>query len=245
MNPANIKNPQLSSLLRIKMRPDELREELGKTLDSSFTSLRTTVEELFQRLVAEYEQNNKRAKKQISNLKSQVEELNEQLRKHEELKKEYQGSLRQAEALRTELDHVADLLLQKENEIESLKSQNEDLQANLAQVESQMDHITSQLEHISKQYEDLTLERGKEIDALKMLDIYLILLEKVYSANPHTRILVVAHGEKQEWTIKELARATGIEPLAVRRALFELRNAGLFSYDENSGKARLLKRIWQ
>ncbi len=227
------------------MKPDKLSEELDKTLDASFASLRTSVENIFQKLVTRYEQENKRAKKQISNLKSQIETLNRKLTEQEELKKEYNASLKQADALRVEIEQAADLLLQKDNEIESLKSQNEELQISLSQVKSQMDHITSQLEHISKQYEDLTMERGKEIDALKMLDIYLVLLEKVYSANPHTRILVVAHGEKQEWTIKELARATGIEPLAVRRALFELRNAGLFSYDENSGKARLLKRIWQ
>ncbi len=227
------------------MKPDKYNEELAKTLDSTFASLKADVGEIFEKLVAHYEGENARFKSQITDVNAQLEKLKTQLKKHEQLKESYDKSLRQAEALRLELDHVADLLLQKDNEIDSLKSENEDLQTNLAQVKSQMNHITSQLEHISKQYEDLTMERGKQIDALKMLDIYLVLLEKVYSANPHTRILVVAHGEKQEWTIKELARATGIEPLAVRRALFELRNAGLFSYDENSGKARLLKRIWQ
>ena len=42
----------------------------------------------------------------------------------------------------------------------------------------------------------------------------------------------------------ELSKATGILPAATLRAIFELRNNGLITYDENNETTKLVRRLW-
>jgi hypothetical protein len=45
-------------------------------------------------------------------------------------------------------------------------------------------------------------------------------------------------------TKSELSKASGIQPAATLRAIFELRNNGLVTYDENNEETKLVRRLF-
>ena len=220
-------------------------DTLARELLSIFSDLEKDMEAKIENLKQQLSVKNEEIasfETEIKALKEDGERKDKQLLEKDEEIKEYKEQL---DGLRQEINLASDLIIEKDEEISNLKKEKERLKSELDKSNEVLNKITSQLEEVSKQYQDLSKKKDQQLDALRLLDVYIVLLEKVFNSAPHVRILFVAHGEKEEWTIPELAKATGIEPLAVRRAIFELRNAGLFSYDENTGKARLLVRLWK
>lgn len=76
------------------------------------------------------------------------------------------------------------------------------------------------------------------------LRIYVTLLDKIYAAMPHFRILYLLHGQKEEIHRDTIKDATGISGAMVMRSLHELRKAHLVDYDDETGKARLIERFF-
>jgi Mn-dependent DtxR family transcriptional regulator len=68
-------------------------------------------------------------------------------------------------------------------------------------------------------------------------------MEEIYQTKPHVRIIYVLHGDREEMNRKDIAAATGIGGAIVLNALYELDKAKIIKYDENTGMAKLVKRI--
>ena len=76
-----------------------------------------------------------------------------------------------------------------------------------------------------------------------MSAIYITLIETVFYGKPHARILYTLHDVKTAIPRKNLVSSTGIQPAAVLKAVHDLANADLISYDDETQEAKLTKDI--
>jgi len=77
-----------------------------------------------------------------------------------------------------------------------------------------------------------------------LLSIYTVLLEKIFQGQPHFRILMTLHGDREEMTREEIKKTTGIEGAMVLRAVQELDKVELVNYDIDTNMAKLKKRLF-
>ncbi|MFX1416179.1 MAG: hypothetical protein ACFFC0_05165 [Promethearchaeota archaeon] len=127
----------------------------------------------------------------------------------------------------------------KDEEIETLRKERDDLQA-------EMDEITGKLERVSELYRETAAEKDKlqeKVDVSDLLAIYIVLIENIFGGKPHARVLYTLHNTKTAITRKNIESSTGIMPTAVIKAIHDLRNADLVSYDEESQEVKLIKEI--
>jgi len=81
-------------------------------------------------------------------------------------------------------------------------------------------------------------------DMRATLSIYRVLLEEIYSSQPHFKVLFLLHGATDEMTIDQLKGASGIGGVAILRAVHELNRAELITFDEDTHIVKLLKRFF-
>ena len=92
-------------------------------------------------------------------------------------------------------------------------------------------------------YQEISKEKTEVKNISNLLKIYVTLLEEVFYGRPHARILWLLHETKETMTREELNKTLGFQPAVILRAIQELRNAGLVSYNEDTGEVVLKKRI--
>jgi chromosome segregation ATPase len=108
----------------------------------------------------------------------------------------------------------------------------------------QLEKVEEQLSGLRKMYEDLTQERAKDIEIEELLAIYTVLFEKVFAADPHTKILILLQGvDKEVWTRDELVKTTNFTPAAIIKALHDLRNNDIVELDESANEVKLIQRV--
>ena len=77
-----------------------------------------------------------------------------------------------------------------------------------------------------------------------LLSIFRVLVEKIWQGQPHYRILMTLHGEKETLTRDELKSTTGIGGAYILRAVQELANVDLVDHDIDSGTVTLRTRLY-
>ncbi|MHA1932391.1 MAG: hypothetical protein ACW96X_07605 [Promethearchaeota archaeon] len=77
-----------------------------------------------------------------------------------------------------------------------------------------------------------------------LLSIYTVLVSEIWQGQPHYRILLTLHGEQEEMTREQIKVTTGIGGAFVLRSIQELAKVGLVDYDMDTGKAKLIKRLF-
>ncbi len=77
-----------------------------------------------------------------------------------------------------------------------------------------------------------------------LLSIYTVLVSEIWQGQPHYRILMTLHGEKEEMTRDQIKTTTGIEGAFVLHSVQELAKAGLVEYDMDTSKVKLKKRLF-
>ncbi len=93
-------------------------------------------------------------------------------------------------------------------------------------------------------YEEMTQERSKDLEIQELLAIYTVLFEKVFAANPHTKILLLLQGvDKEIWTRDELVKTTNFTPAAIIKALHDLRNNDIVELDESATEVKLIQKM--
>ena len=78
-----------------------------------------------------------------------------------------------------------------------------------------------------------------------LLSIYSVLVSEIWQGQPHYRVLMTLHGEKEKMTREELKNTTGIGGAFVLRAVHELAKVDLVEYNEDEGTVRLKKRLFE
>lgn len=129
------------------------------------------------------------------------------------------------------------------SEYTKLKADHEDLQGKYKEAKSKLDHIEGQLEETVGRLESMSKTTSKGVDAMQLLDVYLVLMEQVFESGPHVRLLLMLHGDSEQFTLNDLTTASGISAIQVRQALFELRNANVLDFDDETQIVKLKQRF--
>ena len=173
-------------------------------------------------------------------LSSEAEELRTARREAEEKAWAAEESVK---TLQSDLDTYK----QEKEELEKSKAEAvSDIERERDELKAEMNQITSQLERVSELYREASAEKDKlqeKVDVSDLLAIYITLLETVFYGKPHARILYTLHDVGKSITRRNLASSTGIQPAAVLKAIHDLKNADLISYDEDSQETALIKDI--
>lgn len=77
-----------------------------------------------------------------------------------------------------------------------------------------------------------------------LLSIYTVLVSEIWEGQPHYRILLTLHGDKEEMTRDEIKTTTGIGGAFVLRSVQELAKVGLVEYDMDTGTVKLKERLF-
>ncbi|NVM38045.1 MAG: hypothetical protein HWN81_20795, partial [Candidatus Lokiarchaeota archaeon] len=77
-----------------------------------------------------------------------------------------------------------------------------------------------------------------------LLSIYSVLVSEIWQGQPHYRILMTLHGEKEEMTRDQIKNTTGIGGAFVLHSVQELAKVGLVEYDMDTNTVKLIKRLF-
>lgn len=119
--------------------------------------------------------------------------------------------------------------------------------------------LTDEQARLLKEYESLKVELTKLAKASEeaeesefnfervkaLLSIYAVLIEDIWQGQPHYRILLTLHGEKEEMTREEIKNTTGIGGAFVLRAVQELANVDLLEYNDETSTVKLKRRLFK
>ncbi len=219
------------------------REEMIKTVDTLKESIIKLIDDK-ERIEGEAEtaRNARReAEEKAWAAEEQVKKLTEEL---EGKKKELEEVNNKLKTLETENAELKDKL---ENIESTRDAQIKELVAERDSLKAEMDEITEKLSKISELYRETAAEKEKlkeKVDVSDLLSIYITLIENVFGGKPHARVLYTLHNTGTAITRKNIETSTGIMATAVIKAIHDLRNAGLVSYDEESQEVRLIKDIF-
>ena len=155
------------------------------------------------------------------------ETVQEALRKIEKYISELEIKLRNKDI---EIENVRNEVVKKDGEKESAAER-------LRQMEEEMVKLSSV-------YEELKNRKDIDINIQEVMRLYVILTEQVLDGSAHIKLLTLLHGSKQIMTRNELSKASGIQPAATLRAIFDLRNNGLVDYNENKEEVKLIRRLF-
>ncbi|MGY5875162.1 MAG: hypothetical protein RTU30_05410 [Candidatus Thorarchaeota archaeon] len=198
----------------------------------------------------------------VERLETEAEELREARRESEEKSwaseeenKKLTTKLEKTETAKdaalaqvTELDTELDSLKQQAADVESSKTEAvQTLVKERDELKAEMDEITGKLTRVSELYRETSAEKEKlqeKVDVSDLLSIYIMLIETLFYGKPHARILYMLHNTKTPITRKNIAQSSGIQPMVVQKAIFDLVNADLVTYDEGSQEAALKKAIF-
>ena len=118
--------------------------------------------------------------------------------------------------------------------------------------------LTEEQSRLLKEYEKVKIELSKfaklaeeaesqDLDFERitaLLSIFRVLVEKIWQGQPHYRILMTLHGEKETMSREELKNSTGIGGAYILRAVQELANVDLVDHDIDSGTVTLIQRLY-
>lgn len=146
--------------------------------------------------------------------------------------------------LKSKLKEIENKFTKLKTEYETKDQSIEEALKEANQYKVKFESVEDQMKGLRKMYEEMAQERAEDIDIQDLLAIYTVLFEKVFAANPHTKILLLLQGvDKEEWTRDELVKTTGFTPAAIIRSLHDLRNSGIVETDDSATKVKLIKKL--
>ena len=143
-----------------------------------------------------------------------------------------------------------------EQQKQILEDQKIDLEKKAKKQAKEISGLNQEQIHLLQEYEGLKEELEKftrmasgdgEIkieDMRATLAIYRVLLEEIYSSQPHFKVLFLLHGDADEMSIDHLKGASGIGGAMILRACHELHRANLIKFDEDAHMAKLEMRFF-
>ncbi len=155
------------------------------------------------------------------------------------------------EKVQTAFKNIEDYITQlesklkaNEEELATLKGASKKLENERTSAADRLKKMEQDMIELSSVYEELKGQKDVEINLHEVMKLYVILTEQVLDGSSHIKILILLHGAKLNMTKTELSKASGIQPAATLRTIFDLRNNGLISYDENNETVTLIQRLF-
>lgn len=146
-----------------------------------------------------------------------------------------------------------------EREKQLLETEKLKLEKEKDEKEQKIGELTSEQLRLLDEYKNLKIELKKfmkiaqdqeesefNFERIKaLLSITMLLIQEIWQGQPHYRILLTLHGEREEMTREQLKNTTGISGAMVLRAIHELVKIDLVEYDEERSIVKLKKRLFE
>ena len=145
-------------------------------------------------------------------------------------------------------DYISELetkLAKKDQEVSKAKETASNMNSAKTSAAEKLKKMEDEIAELSSVYEELRGRKDVEIDIQEVMRLYVILTEQVLDGSSHIKLLTLLHGAKQNMTKNELSKASGIQPAATLRAIFDLRNNGLLTYNEENETVKLIRRLFE
>lgn len=159
------------------------------------------------------------------------------------------------EAEKIQLEQVKAKL---EKDKQTLEEETKKLELEKQERDQKIGTMTEEQKRLLKEYEKVKIELSKfaklaeeaeshELDFERitaLLSIFRVLVEKIWQGQPHYRILMTLHGDKETMTREELKNTTGIGGAYILRAVQELANVELVDHDIDTSEVTLRQRLY-
>ncbi len=148
---------------------------------------------------------------------------------------------------------------QLEEDKKALEEATKKLEQEKAERDQRIGSLTEEQQRLLKEYESLKVELTKiakvaeqaeesefNFERIKaLLSIYAVLIDEIWQGQPHYRILLSLHGEREQMTRDDIKMTTGISGVMVLRAIHELANIDLVDFDEDTDVVKLKRRLFE
>ena len=162
---------------------------------------------------------------------------------YEQKKHEIEQLMTKHESLLSTISNLQEETDSTRKQTDLLKTDLENMSEDKKLIEKERNYLSQELARVGTLFEELTGKQAKEEDLQDILNIYLTLMEKVFSGRVHFKVLSIMHGEKKIWKRKELVTSSGFSEIIIRTVLGELARANLIVYDEEQATGKLVRRI--
>ncbi|MFW9938730.1 MAG: hypothetical protein ACFFD5_13865 [Candidatus Thorarchaeota archaeon] len=156
---------------------------------------------------------------------------------------------------KAQLSHDKELLEREKLQLEVAKNK---LEQETQEKEQKIGELTGEQMKLLDEYKNLKIELKKfakmvqdqeeseyDFDRIKaLLSITMLLIQEIWQGQPHYRILLTLHGDKEEMTREQIKNTTGISGAMVLRAVHELANIDVLEYDEDRSLVKLKRRLF-
>jgi len=188
-----------------------------------------------------------------------LEKDREQLSKDKELLESEKLQLEQAtktlEADKSQLEFEKASL---ESDKKNLEEETKKLEQEKQERDQKIGSLTEEQKRLLKEYASLKVELKKlakvaeesqesefDFERIKaLLSITQLLISEIWQGQPHYRILLTLHGDREKMSREQIKNTTGIAGAMVLRAVHELAKIGVLEYDEDTAMVTLKKRIF-
>ncbi len=145
-----------------------------------------------------------------------------------------------------------------ESEKKKLEEETQKLEQEKLERDQKIGSLTEEQKRLLKEYASLKVELKKlakvaeesqesdfDFERIKaLLSITQLLISEIWQGQPHYRILLSLHGEKEKMSREEIKNTTGIAGAMVLRAVHELAKIDVLEYDEDTSMVTLKKRLF-
>jgi len=145
-----------------------------------------------------------------------------------------------------------------EQEKGELEAEKKKLELEKEEKEQKIGELTGEQLRLLDEYKNLKIELKKfmkiaqdqeeseyNFERIKaLLSITMLLIQEIWQGQPHYRILLTLHGDKEEMTRDEIKNTTGISGAMVLRAVHELVNIDVLEYNEEKSLVKLKRRLF-
>jgi len=154
-----------------------------------------------------------------------------------------------------QLEEATKMLEAEKKELELAKNK---LEQETQEKEQKIGELTGEQMKLLDEYKNLKIELKKfakmvqdqeeseyDFERIKaLLSITMLLIQEIWQGQPHYRILLTLHGDKEEMTREQIKNTTGISGAMVLRAVHELANIDVLEYDEDRSLVKLKRRLF-
>jgi len=146
-----------------------------------------------------------------------------------------------------------------ESEKKKLEEETQKLEQEKQERDQKIGSLTEEQKRLLKEYASLKVELKKlakvaeesqesefDFGRIKaLLSITQLLISEIWQGQPHYRILLILHGEREEMSREQIKNTTGISGAMVLRAVHELAKINVLEYDEDTSMVKLKRRLFQ
>ncbi len=146
-----------------------------------------------------------------------------------------------------------------ESDKKKLEEETQKLEQEKQERDQKIGSLTEEQKRLLKEYASLKVELKKlakvaeesqesefDFGRIKaLLSITQLLISEIWQGQPHHRILLILHGEREEMSREQIKNTTGISGAMVLRAVHELAKINVLEYDEDTSMVKLKRRLFE